>query len=154
MLKISIIESRKRRRLVLEGTLTVPWVAELMNVWKAANADLQERKLMVDLRNVTFISEEGKEALSELMSEGAKFSSAGVFTKHVIQQLARRSTRGPSELFHAAHTSMERGERTKVNVPCTNRLAAETKTSMRRATTSQDCAESGDNDASRRPVSH
>jgi len=55
MLKISIAETRKRRRLVVEGTLTGPWIAEPRTARKA-NADLQERKLMVDLRNVTFIS--------------------------------------------------------------------------------------------------
>ncbi len=59
MLKISIIDSHKRRRVVLEGRLTGPWVAELRTAWKAANADLQDRKLRVDLRNVTFISVRG-----------------------------------------------------------------------------------------------
>jgi hypothetical protein len=97
MLKISIIDSSKQRRLVLEGKLTGPWVAELRTAGKAANEGLQDRKLVVDLRNVTFISEEGEAALSELMSNGAKFCCAGVLTKHVLQQLTRGSKRSPSE---------------------------------------------------------
>ncbi len=84
-------ESHKERRLVLEGTIAGPWVAELRTAWKAANAGTQDRELVVDLRDVTFISEEGKDALSELMSKGAKFCCAGVLTKHVLQQLRRRS---------------------------------------------------------------
>jgi hypothetical protein len=62
--------------------------------WKAANADLQDRKLVLDLKNVTQISEEGEDALSELMREGATFSCNGVLTKHVLQQLARKSKKG------------------------------------------------------------
>jgi hypothetical protein len=46
--------------------------------------------LIVDLRNVTVISQEGENALWELMNEGAEFRCGGVLTKHVIQQLTRR----------------------------------------------------------------
>ena len=95
MLKICVNDIRTERRLVLEGTLTGPWVAELMTAWNAATAGLEGRKLVVDLRNVTFISEEGKDALSELMSKGARFCCAGVLTKHVLQQLARESKMSP-----------------------------------------------------------
>jgi len=46
--------------------------------------------LVIDLSNATLISQEGEEALLELMSEGAKFSCGGVLTKYVIRQLAHR----------------------------------------------------------------
>jgi hypothetical protein len=94
MLKISVIDSRTVRRLVLEGTFITPWVGELRTTWTAANADLQDRKLVLDLKNVTQISEEGEDALSELMREGVTFSCNGVLTKHVLQQLARKSKKG------------------------------------------------------------
>ena len=94
MFKISVIDSRTVRRLVLEGTFITPWVAELRTTWATANADLQDRKLVLDLKNVTRISEEGEHALSELMREGATFSCDGVLTKHVLQQLARNSKKG------------------------------------------------------------
>jgi hypothetical protein len=42
MLKISTSDGRKQRRLVLEGKLTGPWVAELRTAWKAANAGLED----------------------------------------------------------------------------------------------------------------
>jgi hypothetical protein len=76
MFKISVIDSDTVRRLVLEGPFITPWVAELRTRWAAANADLQDRKLVLDLKNVTRISEEGAEALSELMREGATFDLA------------------------------------------------------------------------------
>jgi hypothetical protein len=45
---------------------------------------------MIDLRNVTHISREGEDALLDLMTEGAKFTGKGVFTRRVLDQLARR----------------------------------------------------------------
>jgi hypothetical protein len=49
---------------------------------------------------VTCISEDGQNVLLELMKEGVKFRSSGVFTKHVIKQLAgkiRRNVQGPKK---------------------------------------------------------
>jgi hypothetical protein len=91
MLKISVIDSRTQRRVVIEGTLVEPWMAELRNSWQAAKADLQGRKLVLDLMNVTRIGEEGERALSELVKEGASFSSSGVLMKFLLQQLARKN---------------------------------------------------------------
>lgn len=91
MLKISVIDSRTQRRVVLEGTLVEPWMAELRRSWQAAKEDLQGRKLVVDLMNVTRIGEEGERALSELVKEGASFSSSGVLTKYLLQQLTRKN---------------------------------------------------------------
>ena len=90
MLKVSVIDSRTERRLVLEGKLIAPWVGELRTAWKTANEEMEGRTLVVDLRNITFISQEGEKALSELMTAGAKFRCSGVLTKHVLKQLARK----------------------------------------------------------------
>ena len=59
MLKITVIDSKTQRRVVIEGTLVEPWMDEVRNSWKAAQRDLQGRKLVLDLRNVTRIGEEG-----------------------------------------------------------------------------------------------
>lgn len=90
MFKISVIESPGQRRLVLEGKLISPWTTEVESAWRNAAADLHGRKLIVDLANVTVISADGEKTLSQLMREGARFSCAGVLTRHVLKQLARR----------------------------------------------------------------
>ena len=90
MLKISKIDTSRERRLVLEGKLVDPWIAELRNSWMEATADLQNRRLVIDLKNVMVISAEGERALFELMKNGARFCCDGVLTKHVLRQLARR----------------------------------------------------------------
>ena len=110
MLRISVIHRRTACRLVLEGTLVAPWVAELSTAWKVANGEIKGRAFVVDLRNVTVISQEGENALWELMREGAKFRCSGVLTKHVIQELRRRSKRNASEPIHAAHSSVRNEE--------------------------------------------
>jgi hypothetical protein len=91
MFKISIVETPGQRRLVLEGKLVSPWTAEVESAWRTAGEQLQGRKLVIDLRNVTLISAEGENTLYELMKEGAKFSCADVLTKHVLRRLARRN---------------------------------------------------------------
>jgi len=91
MLKISVIDSRTERRLVLEGKLIGPWVAELRKASKDARGEIADRALVLDVKNVCVVSEEGENAFLELMSEGAKFRCSGVITKHLIQQLRRRS---------------------------------------------------------------
>ena len=91
MFRISIVEGRAQRRLVLEGKLVAPWTAEVENAFRNAGEQLDGRKLVIDLRNVTLISPDGENTLSELMKEGAKFACADVLTKHVLQRLARRN---------------------------------------------------------------
>ena len=97
MLKISVIDRRTERRLVLEGKLIAPWVAELRNAWRAANGQIGRSALVVDLRNVTVISQEGESVLFELMSEGARFRCSGVLTKHLVREFARRRKRNSRE---------------------------------------------------------
>ena|ERR1700723_894362 len=103
MLRISVINSQTERRLVLEGKLIGPWVEELRKAWKTANGGVAGRALVVDVKDVCVISQEGENALFELMSEGAMFRCKGVVTKHLIQQLRRRSKSNSSEAIQAAH---------------------------------------------------
>lgn len=93
MFKISIIENRGQRRLVLEGRLIAPWATELKTACEKARADLQGRELMVDVKNLTAINQEGENVLLELMNQGVKFHCCGVFTKQVLRQLSRRMRR-------------------------------------------------------------
>ena len=95
MLKITAMNCGDQRRLVLEGALVEPWVSELERNWAEIKADTAG-KVVVDLKDVTAISERGEDLLSQMMADGAKFQCCrGVLTKHVIQQLARKcKTRG------------------------------------------------------------
>ena len=106
MLKISVIDRRTERRLVLEGKLIAPWVAELRTAWRTANGQIGRSAVVVDLRNVTVISQEGENALLELMSDGARFRCSGVLIRHLIHELARRRKGNPREPIQGAHRHM------------------------------------------------
>lgn len=95
MLKISIVDSRTQRRLVLEGRLIAPWVAEVRTAWEDAKAELDGRELVIDMENVMLVSQEAENTLLQMMNEGARFRCSGVLTKHVLQQLMRRCKRSP-----------------------------------------------------------
>ena len=90
MMKISICESPLRLRLLVEGRLTELWAAELRNACEQARADLRGRELVIDLKQVTAISQEAENVLLALIKDGVKVRCSGVFTKHVLQQLVRR----------------------------------------------------------------
>jgi hypothetical protein len=90
MFRISIADTPSRRTLLVEGTLTGAWVAELGATWRNASQDLGTRKLLIDLTNVTAISSEGEGVLFDLMKKGVNFSSSSVLTRHMLKRLVRK----------------------------------------------------------------
>jgi hypothetical protein len=96
MLKVTIVDTRNQRRLILEGALVQPWVEELKKTWAAAASEAAARQLVVDLNNVTAISKEGEGVLSDFIRQGARFLCAGVFTKYQLKQIARKFQAKPS----------------------------------------------------------
>ena len=90
MLKISIVEGRKQRRLVVEGKLVAPWSDELKAFSERAGFGLGGRELVIDLTNLTTISQQGEDVLLELMKHGVRCRGCGVFTNQILKQVARR----------------------------------------------------------------
>jgi hypothetical protein len=100
MLRITTIDTRFQRRLILEGKLVEPWLGELREVYRNATQTLEGRKLVIDLTDVTVIGCEAESTLSELIQQGAKFSCGGVLVKHVLKRLARRCHGSEQSLGH------------------------------------------------------
>ncbi|HTC94696.1 MAG TPA: hypothetical protein VK699_14745 [Terriglobales bacterium] len=97
MMKISIVEGRTQRRLILEGKLVTPWAAELPPACEKAKADLEGRELVVVVKNLVAINEAGEHALLQLMKDGIKFQGCDVFSKHILRDLARRVRRNTQQ---------------------------------------------------------
>ena len=89
MLKITVVEDARWRRLIVEGKLIAPWAAELATAYQTAKVDLQNRELIVDLGSLTAISSEGEDVLLQLMQEKVKFL-CGLYVKEVLRQLGRK----------------------------------------------------------------
>jgi hypothetical protein len=98
MLKISLIDKPRQRRLVVEGKLIAPWAAELRNACQEAGADLRDRELVIEMKHVTTIGQEAQNVIVDLLNRGIKFRCNGVFTKHVLKQLTRRANRNLGEM--------------------------------------------------------
>jgi hypothetical protein len=96
--KISIVDGRKQRRLILEGRLVGPWVSELRPACEQAKADLGDQELVVEVKDLISINQAGENVLLELMNEGIKVRGFDVFTKHMLKQLARRVDRNHKEV--------------------------------------------------------
>ena len=89
MLKISVVEGPRRCRLVLEGMLIEPWIAEVISEYSKAKGHLEGRELVIDITNLSAVTPAGESALLLLLDDNAKFQS-GVFMKEVLKQLASR----------------------------------------------------------------
>ena len=98
MLKISLVDNARQRRVIVEGKLIAPWTGELRNACQEARADLHGRELVIEMKHVTTISQEGENVILELINGGFKFRCRGVFTKHVLKQLTRRANKSLREM--------------------------------------------------------
>ena len=97
MLKISLVDSARQRRLIVEGKLIAPWTGALRSACQEARTDLGDRELVVEMKHIATISQEGENVLLELINGGIKFRCLGLFTKHVVKQLTRRANRSLRE---------------------------------------------------------
>jgi hypothetical protein len=93
MPRILLIDSPRQRRVIVEGKLIAPWAVELRNACQQASVDLRGRELIVEMKHIMTISQEGENVILELMNGGIKFICDGVFTKHVVEQLTYRANR-------------------------------------------------------------
>lgn len=91
MLRITVIDTPTEQRWVLQGKLTEPWVSEVRSCWKKARAARRGKTCVVDLNNVTFVDKAGERLLKALMRMGVACVARGVYVKHVMEELRRRS---------------------------------------------------------------
>src|SRR5258708_19707821 len=87
MLKISLVDNARQRRVIVEGKLIAPWTAELRNACQEARADLDGRELVVEMKHVTTMSQEGENVILELINGAIPFRSHALFANHVVKKL-------------------------------------------------------------------
>lgn len=88
MLRITTIDTPTEQKVILEGQLTEPWVAQLDLHWETMRHVSPGRKFVVDLRGVTRIDARGESALAHMKREGAEFLASGIRVRHVLNSLA------------------------------------------------------------------
>lgn len=90
MLKISTEMSGDDVKLVLEGSFSGPWVAEVESVWQRTSPGQKSRRVRVDLSGVTFVSEEGKQLLEQIWVSGAEIVSSDLLTEALVDELSHK----------------------------------------------------------------
>ena len=87
MMKIQVIELDDRLILEVEGRLAGAFVPELENCWNLARAGRPERRILVDLKNVTCVDRSGRSLLQVMQHEGAGFLRAGIAIQDILEQI-------------------------------------------------------------------
>jgi hypothetical protein len=97
MLKISVVDGQRQRRIIVEGALIARWTDELVTVCEEARTDPQGLELVVDVRGLTAISAVGANLLLQLMRDKIKLQ-CGVYVRELLRQLARDARLRPGEV--------------------------------------------------------
>ena len=92
MLRISIHEDGKVRRLELAGKLKGPWVAETEKAWRASLHPGQ--KIEIDLRQLTSVDNAGRDLLAAIHRSGACLIFEGVWMTALIGDLTSHPCKG------------------------------------------------------------
>jgi anti-anti-sigma regulatory factor len=85
MIRITAQQESSATRLFLEGKLAGRCVDELDKCWQTCSSG--EPALLVDLTNVSFVDEQGKELLARMHNRGIKLFSTSLMTKCLIEQI-------------------------------------------------------------------
>ena len=85
MLRITIHEDEKVCRLELAGRLEGPWVAETENAWRFSLGP--DRKIEVDLRQLTGVDNAGRDLLAAIHLAGACLIVEGVWLTTLIGEV-------------------------------------------------------------------
>lgn len=65
----------------LAGALAGDWAIEFKRCWSNATGSAEASHMIVDLAEVTFVDEEGKELLGLMMREGAELIASDILMK-------------------------------------------------------------------------
>jgi anti-anti-sigma factor len=73
----------------LEGRLSGPCLSELENCWSQLTAGNGTHHVVVDLKEVTYVSSQGKQLLEKLCRAGAQLTADGLMTRALVEQITQ-----------------------------------------------------------------
>ena|GEM_PF-457078 len=90
VIRITAQQESSTTRLFLEGKLAGRCVDELDKCWQTRPSE--EAALLVDLTNVSFVDDHGKELLARMHNKGIKLFSTSLMTKCLIEEIENTAT--------------------------------------------------------------
>jgi anti-anti-sigma regulatory factor len=105
MLRISVYEYETKIGITLEGRVAGPWVAELSRVWVETAPQLNNRELILDIRNVTYADAAGVEALKAIYAQSqARLITGSLWAEYLAKEITDNKPAGANEeVEHANH---------------------------------------------------
>ena len=107
MLRISVVKKSGAVHLKLEGKLAHEWVQEAHETWKALAQMTEEKPIVVDLRNVSFVDDPGHELLVSMRHAGAELVGYGPMISALVEEIER------TEIAAATAVGSEEGKNMK-----------------------------------------
>ena len=102
MLRITVEDNADPIALRAEGKLSGPWVAELERCWRSTADGATGKRVCVDLGSVTFVDQNGKTLLSEMIERGVQLRATGPMMTSLVEQLVSDSTMKREEHWRGA----------------------------------------------------
>ena len=91
MLRITIQDDPKVVTMRLEGKIVGPWVEELNRSWQALMPALNSRPFCIDLREVAFVDDQGKQLLHEMYRKNkADFVADSPLTRYFAEEARQK----------------------------------------------------------------
>jgi len=87
MLRISVLNGSDTARFKLEGKLAHEWVREAQVAWAAHMVLHGNKEMVVDLYDVCFVDEAGRQLLVEMHGAGAKLVGSGPMMSVLIDEI-------------------------------------------------------------------
>jgi anti-anti-sigma regulatory factor len=91
MMKIQVNEEGEQVILQIEGRLAGPFVAALEDCWRSTRASTADRRICVDLKNVTCIDRAARKLLQAMHGSGVQFLRAGMAIQDIVEEIREAS---------------------------------------------------------------
>jgi hypothetical protein len=92
-LRITVHERESSIEITLEGRLAGPWVDELSKAWRETAPRLADRAISLDLRDLTYSNDEGKQVLREIFAQtNAEILTSNPLTKYLALEISSRES--------------------------------------------------------------
>ena len=91
---LMITENRNESVLVfkLAGMLASDWVVEFDKCWRNATSSFSAAAVTVDLSEVTYVDETGRDLLSEMVKTGAELIARDLLMKSIVEEIRRQAS--------------------------------------------------------------
>jgi|SRR5262245_5017558 len=93
MLRITVHNDTAARRFVIEGKLAGAWTQELESCWRQATATTTAPRLVVELADVSYVDEGGRELLKLMAASGAEIIADDVVMKALVEEITEGGRR-------------------------------------------------------------